>query len=132
MKVTVANWVHRTIRRQERFVDARDDRAIREAYPEFGEAFIGVYRNPPGAEPEEVIITNAALVLRHGDELTQVPFAQMVGIRGPEKATDGQIQLELRDGAQVDVVVGGRQGKFEDVFGFMRFLKRVTTKTEGE
>ena len=126
MPITVANWVHRTIRAQERFVDVRDDESIRDAYPGLGATLVGVYRNPPGVEPEEVIITDAALVLHRGAAYEQVPFAQIVSIRGPEKGADGRIRLELRDRTHVDVVVGGKRGTFEDVFEFVRFLMRVT------
>ena len=129
MKITVANWVHRTIRSQERFVDARDDANLQGAYRWVGAPVVGVYRNPPGVSPMEIVITEEFMLVSNGEEQTRIPFAAVVGIRSPEKGSGGRVQLKLSDGGQAELVVGGTQGRFEDVFEFTRFLTRVTEKS---
>ena len=131
MEITVANWVHRTIRSQERFVDSRDDASLQKAYVWVGAPVVGVYRNPPGVSPSEIIITEEFMLASNGDAQTRIPFAAVVRIRSPEKGSGGRIQLELTDGAQQDLTVGGTHGKFEDVFEFVRFLSRVTGPKSG-
>lgn len=126
MKISIANWVHRTIRSQERFVDARDDANLQETYGWVGAPVVGVYRNPPGVTPAEIVITEEFMLLSDGKEKTRIPFAAVVGFRSPEKGSGGRIRLELRDGEAAEFVIGGTQGRFEDVFEFIRFLARVT------
>ena len=127
MKITVANWVHRTIRSQERFVDARADAGLQERYEWLGAPVVGVYRNPSGVSPDEIVISEQFMVLSDGRGQTRIPFASILGIRCPEKGSGGHIQLELSGGGQAVFTVGGTQGRFEDVFEFIRFLTRVTT-----
>jgi hypothetical protein len=126
VKVTVASWVHRTIRRQEAFVDRRDDASIAAAYAGLGEDVVGVYRNPAGAVPAEIVVTERGLVLRDGAAVTRFTFADVTAVHGPAKGADGRIRLDLRDGTSVDLTIAGKQGRFEDVFEFLRFLRRVT------
>ena len=126
MKVTVANWVHRTIRSQDRFVDARDDESLQTAYAWVGIPIIGVYRNPPGISPMEIILTECFLLARSDQDQTRIAFDQIADIGAPEKGSGGRIHLKLKSGECSDLVVAGRQGNFEDVYEFVRLLRRVT------
>jgi len=63
---------------------------------------------------------------RSGTGQITIPFSEIADIRSPEKGSGGRIHLELKSGGHADLVVAGSQGRFEDVFEFVRFLHRVT------
>ena len=126
MNVSVASWVHRTIRSQDRFVDARDDDTIQSTYAWVGVPVIGVYQNPPGLSPAEIVITDGFMLTSGDAGQTRIPFDEIEGIRAPDKGSGGCIHLEHKSGEHINLVIGGRQGKFEDVYEFVRFLRRVT------
>ena len=132
VKITVANWAHRTVRSQKNFVDARDDDTITKKYAWVGVPVVGVYHNPRDVIPSEIILTEEFMLLRSGTDYSKLRFCDVSAIHAPPKGSGGRIHIERQNMSQMVLVVAGGEGKFEDVFEFVRFLSRVIeSKLEG-
>ena len=130
MKVSTSSWIHRTIRRLDRFEDKRDNGDLLKGYAHIGTEILGVYRNLKDNCAKEILVTDVSLIILGEDGRIDVAFNEIVDIKGPEKGTGGNIVIKLRNGRTIRFTISGKHGRFEDVFTFLRFLDRVV-ESEG-
>lgn len=94
-----------------------------------GESLLGYYANNELSLPEADLIlvsTFGLHLLSSSDSPRTIDFESISDIDGPkEKAGADRLQLRLTNGSSEEVVVRGGRGKLRDVFGFLRFLRRV-------
>jgi len=107
--------------------DEKDLAAYRQRYDTalLGEP-IGIYSNPVSGQPETILVAERGLVAIRAGNMQQIQFDELRGIQGPHTKSDAsRITLTLRSGNVVNLDILGRDGKFQDVFEFVRFLARV-------
>ena len=107
--------------------DEKDLAAYRQRYDTalLGEP-IGIYSNPVSGQPETILVAERGLVAIRAGNMQQIQFDELRGIQGPHTKSDAsRITLTLRSGHVVNLDILGRDGKFQDVFEFVRFLARV-------
>jgi hypothetical protein len=85
---------------------------------------IGLYRNSAN-EPHVVEVTQGGL--RFG-ESTELPFGEVIQIVAPEKGTGKPIVLWTSTNS-FEVHIRRSNGRFEEVYEFVRFLVRVCAST---
>lgn len=128
--ISVFSRAHRALRSTSRFHFARSEPAFLDPYRHMigdgrGE-IIGIYENPVGAEPQAVVVTEFGLLTLNPGSTPWIEFSQIASVKGPGEKLDGQdILLTLQSGEVFALRVAGRDGRFSDVFGFVRFLDRV-------
>jgi hypothetical protein len=130
--ISVYSRAHRTLRGIQRFhfVSTEPDmllayRPVVDANEALGEA-IGVYKNPIPVQPEAILVAEGGLLAIRPSATQQIVFSELASIRGPSAAENtSDICLTLRSGIVVNLRVGGKDGRFRDVFSFVRFLSRV-------
>jgi hypothetical protein len=87
---------------------------------------IGIYSNPVPSQPETILVAERGLVAIRAGDMQSIKFDELNAVQGPHtKADASRITLTLRSGIVVNLDIHGRDGKFQDVFGFVRFLARV-------
>ena len=89
---------------------------------------IGVYENPSGTEPSVIAISEQALYWRASATVQRVDFSSLRAVHVPdsfEKTSLAELQLELRDGSRTTLHIDGGDGKFRDIYEFIRFFNRV-------
>jgi hypothetical protein len=129
-RISVFSRAHRALRELPRFRFLQNETelaAYRQEYDSvvIGEP-IGIYSNPVPTQPETILVAERGLVTIRGGDMQSIPFAELGGIQGPHtKADASRISLTLRSGLVVNLEIHGRDGKFQDVFSFVRFLDRV-------
>jgi hypothetical protein len=93
---------------------------------------IGIYSNPPPTQPETILVAERGLVVIRAGDMQSIQFDELSGVQGPHtKADASRITLTLRSGIVVNLDIHGREGKFQDVFEFVRFLARVLEDQSG-
>lgn len=128
--ISVFSRAHRALRSTSRFHFARSEPAFLDPYRHMvgdgqGE-IVGIYENPVGAEPQAIVVTEGGLLTLNSGSAHWIEFSQMASVKGPGAKLDDQgILLTLQSGASIALQVAGRDGRFSDVFGFVRFLDRV-------
>lgn len=113
--------------------DARDRAGLLTGYDRalIGEP-IGIYSNPVPTQPETILVAQRGLVAIRASNMQSIQFDEMSGVQGPHtKADASRITLTLRSGIVVNLDIHGRDGKFQDVFEFVRFLARVMEDQSG-
>ena len=130
VSISVFSRAHRALSGMARFRFLRDEKdlaAYRQRYDTalLGEP-IGIYSNPVSGQPETILVAERGLVAIRAGNMQQIQFDELRGIQGPHTKSDAsRITLTLRSGNVVNLDILGRDGKFQDVFGFLRFLARV-------
>ena len=127
--VTIASRAHRALRGLPRFQFASsvslEISGIDSDDNTHGE-IIGVYENPSGVEPSHIVIADSAIGCVEASEFHWIQYDHIVRIEGPkEKLAADRIDVVLRSGETVQLRIAGGEGKFRDVFNFVRFLDRV-------
>jgi hypothetical protein len=90
------------------------------------EDLVGYYRNPEPASLEAVVITERGLLTIRPGLHQWIEFSDIKSIVGPRADTgSSEISLVLLSGIVVRFAIEGREGKYRDVFSFVRFLDRV-------
>ncbi len=125
--VSVASWAHRTLRGVSRYHHCRDEPEYCQRFTSWApEAVVGVYENPPTAEPSAIVITEEALYWPSAGATHCVEFASLRDVRSPdEKTAAAEIKLNLLDGSNRVIRIEGGDGKYRDVYSMIRFLDRV-------
>jgi len=100
--------------------------ALGEIDLEENEKLIGVYRNP-GSSDTNIAVTELGLRAKEADGWSFIRFDDIeeATAHPPDKHEADSILLLLRSGEEVAVPVKGKNGRFRDVFEFLRFLDRV-------
>ena len=94
---------------------------------------IGIYSNPVPTQPETILVAERGLVAIRAGDIQSIQFDELSGVHGPHtKADASRITLTLRSGMVVNLDIHGRDGKFQDVFEFVRFLARVVEGHSGQ
>jgi hypothetical protein len=89
---------------------------------------VGVYDNPAGVEPLHVVISEDGLYLVGRGGTNLVRYSELREVDPPrdkEEHGPGVLNLVYRDGRNSTLWIGGRDGKFRDVYPFAHFLARV-------
>lgn len=93
----------------------------------------GLYTNGPGFDPERILVTSRGLYLHRDGVDPSVRYVSYESIQGMKLCTkdplDNVLPLNLASGDRVDVQIVGLEGpdnKFQDIFSFVRFLRRVS------
>jgi hypothetical protein len=90
-----------------------------------GEEIVGLYHNPPPVRLS-VLVTSLGLHIVGANSSTYVPFESVTHIDTPTSKTESEdVALWSRDGSRITVPIRGEQGRFKDVFEFVRFMRRV-------
>src|SRR5688572_3924865 len=97
--VSVANWAHRALRGIHRYHHGRDEPDYcRRFASSSNEEVVGVYENPPPAEPSAIIITESGLYWPSTEGTQYVEFSSLRSVRGPADKMGSEINLRLSDG----------------------------------
>lgn len=131
-KITVFSRAHRALRDAPRFQFTSKDSDIPEPYREqmrvnepLGD-LVGLYRNPDAEQPEAILVTEEGLLAMRPGASQWVRFSELESILSPSADSESNdISLRLRSGIVVGLRIAGRDGRFRDVFSFVRFLDRV-------
>ena len=93
---------------------------------DLGEVCVGVYENSLGDLSDCVFITNKGLHLLVNESEKFISYADIVNVQSPtSKTEDTSICLTLTRGEKSLVEIRNGNGRFKDVFEFLRFLDRV-------
>lgn len=131
MAVTVKSRIHRTLRHMRRYHEVTENQLAflhGTVIHRGDETVYGIYENHPNDLNECIVVTNDGLYIHEKvDVWIRIRYAEIRGIKvnNPEKVkVDGLVVL-LNDGSHRKVPVKGREGQFQEVFEFSRFLQRV-------
>ena len=137
-RISVYSRAHRALRDVPRFQFVSDDRCevpghIQEVQSRALGEVIGCYKNPEPIQPEAILVAEHGL-LSLGPGIDQyINFSDIKSVAGPGADTDSSdISVVLKSGIAVRLRVAGRDGKYRDVFSFVRFLSRVTEDIGGQ
>ena len=129
--MTVRSRAYRTLRSLNHYEDLAEKEplskiALGEIDLEENEKLIGVYRNP-GSSDTNIAVTELGLRAKEADGWSFIRFDDIeeATAHPPDKHEADSILLLLRSGEEVAVPVKGKNGRFRDVFEFLRFLDRV-------
>ncbi|MDZ4259569.1 MAG: hypothetical protein U0974_09130 [Gemmatimonadales bacterium] len=87
---------------------------------------IGLYENPPGVDPEHVVVTDQALGCVEANQERWLLFDEIASTHGPtDKVLDDVITVVMKSGIRTPLRIAGGDGRFKDVFSFVRFIDRV-------
>jgi hypothetical protein len=131
-KISVFSRAHRAFRDTPRFHFVRSEPEIADRYrvlmsadTSLGDG-IGIYMNPDPVQPEAIVVSERGLLAIRSGSVQKIEFSEIESTRSPSAADEGtDISLVLRSGIVVSLRVGGTDGRFRDVFSFVRFLDRV-------
>jgi DNA helicase HerA-like ATPase len=132
VEISALSRARRAFRDTPRFHFVRDEPELADEYqywvhsaPELG-GLIGAYKNPNSVQPDTILIAEHGLVAVKSGIAQRIEFSEIESIRSPGAQDDNSdISLVLRSGIVVGLPVAGRDGRFRDVFSFVRFLARV-------
>jgi hypothetical protein len=132
VEISVLSRAHRAFRDTTRFHFLGNEPGAAAQYEELvrsGEALrdaIGIYKNPDKVEPEAILVAEAGLILIRPGSVQRIEFADIESIQSPSAEDESpDISVRLRSGIVVRLRVAGKDGRFRDVFNFVRFLDRV-------
>lgn len=132
-KIKVASRVHRILAHMKRF------RRDLDSFPDLpvplpglqGQTALGVYPNAEGSLREAFVVTDQGLVLEDGGRWVSIPYSSLRKVVTPKTKTDVyHLDLELKDGSLLRLPIRGHDGRFLDVFEFVRFFSRVLEDME--
>jgi hypothetical protein len=131
-QISVFSRAHRAFRDTPRFHFVGVEPEVAAQYRSLGKVgtslgdAIGVYRNPDAVQPESIFVAERGLLVIRSGTAQKVEFSDIASIHSPSAADDSaDISLVLRSRIAVNLRVAGREGRFRDVFSFVRFLDRV-------
>jgi len=134
--ISVYSRAHRALRDTPRFEFADDKAPNFVGYRQRVESkalgeVIGWYKNPEPVQPEAILVAERGL-LSIGRGIDQcINFSDIRSVAGPGADTNSSnISIVLKSGIAVLLPIAGRDGKYRDVFSFIRFLNRVTEDAE--
>ena len=94
---------------------------------------IGVYQNTYDTMNNAVIIKENGIDVVNGTKLRSVLYKEIVGtVPLKNDGSDKAIIANLTNGEKFMIPVQGYQGKFQDIFEWLRFLKRSVTDSHTE
>lgn len=136
-EVSVFSRAHRTLRDAPRFTFASKSPEVAAPYIEnestaevLGEV-VGVYINPPPEAPNAIVVTENGLLAVRSETKQWIKFSELRSIQAPGIDNgDSEILLTLKSGIVVSMRIAGTDGRFRDVFSFVRFLDRVIEDLE--
>lgn len=130
--ISVESRAHRALRDISRFQFAGKEHSAVDQYKTWLNSvslpgdLIGVYENPQNIEPKAVFVTNRGLLMIGNRPAQCVEFSELESVHGPQnKDDDFDIVLTLRSGTKIHLTIAGTEGRFRDIFSFVRFLNRV-------
>ncbi len=131
-EISTFSRAHRAFRDTPRFHFVRNEPEIADQYKasigidaSLGDA-IGVYINPDSVQPEAIFVAERGLLAIRSGSVQKIEFSEIESTRSPSAADyNTDISLVLRSGNAVSLRVAGTDGRFRDVFSFVRFLDRV-------
>jgi len=137
-RISVYSRARRALRDIPRFQFVSGDRSEAPSHTQevqtraLGEV-IGCYKNPEPVQPEAILVAEHGL-LSLGPGIDQcINFSDIKSVAGPgANADSSDISVVLKSGISVRLRVAGRDGKYRDVFSFVRFLSRVTEDMGGQ
>jgi hypothetical protein len=137
VNISVASRAHRAFRDTARFHFVRNEPFAANTYEELfaaraemGEP-IGVYKNPDKVDPEAILICEWGLILIRSSSVQNISFSDIQSTRNPSATGDNaDISIVLQSKIVVRLRVAGTDGRFRDVFSFVRFLDRVLEDRE--
>ena len=134
--ISVFSRAHRALRGMPRFRFLQDETELAAHRQRCDKVLIGepigIYSNPPPTQPETILVAERGLVVIRAGDMQSIQFDELSGVQGPHtKADASRITLTLRSGIVVNLDIHGREGKFQDVFEFVRFLARVLEDQSG-
>lgn len=80
---------------------------------------VAVYRD----KAQTIFLTNVGL--HQIEPEIHLKFAEFHDLLGPKSKDDDTIIIQLKDGTKHRLTITGGDGKFKDIFSFVRFLDRV-------
>lgn len=129
--MTVRSRAHRTLKSLNHYEDFSEKEPsskipLDEINLDENEEIIGVYRNP-GSSDTNIAVTELGLRAKQANGWSFIRFDDIeeATAHPPDKHEADSILLLLRSGEEVAVPVTGKNGRFRDVFEFLRFLDRV-------
>ena len=133
--ITVASRARRALRDMAQFRFCASASPIRgpdsEVLAYHGD-LIGIYVNPPGVEPAFVVVTSQGMGCIGSKRQRWIMFDDVEGSHGPrEKLVDDCITIVLKSGSHMKVRIAGGDGRFRDVYSFVRFIDRVVSDRKG-
>jgi hypothetical protein len=131
-EISVFSRAHRAFRDTPRFHFVRSEpeiadryRALVSADTGLGDA-IGMYMNPDPVQPEVIFVAERGLLAIRSGSVQKIEFSEIESTRSLSAVDDNtDISLVLRSGIVVNLRVAGTDGRFRDVFSFVRFLDRA-------
>lgn len=100
-----------------------------------GETLLGIYSNTPKKLEESVWITTRGLYIFRGDQRDVVDYSDMMDVRVPDMPNDQKLLVDTllvsTHTVEVTVPIKGGEGRFKDVWQFLRFLLRVRDDFQG-
>jgi hypothetical protein len=131
MKIQVEERARRILSYLPNFHKLENDQEEKSYYPltlKQNEYLIGIYENNASEIIGNTIITNEGLHVFFTEKATFVAYKNITSIETPSnKADEVLLHLRLIDGTTISVPIRGshKNGKFKDIFEFLRFLDRV-------
>jgi hypothetical protein len=96
------------------------------------EQCIGRYENDPTTTLGTIIVTDLRLFVRRELGWEEIKFNEITDVTlNSEKMQATGVIISLSNGETREIPVVGRQGRFLDVFEFLRFLRRVVDDLRG-
>jgi hypothetical protein len=87
---------------------------------------VGVYRNRDDEQSGEILVTENGLFVNSSPMSYWVRFSEIASIQAPSAESESaEIQIMVKSGTVYHLRISGRDGRFRDVFNFVRFLDRV-------
>lgn len=94
-----------------------------------GEILLGIYYNAPAELEGAVWITTRGLYVLRGDQREVADYSEMIDVRVPDMPRDQKLSVDTllvsTRTAEITVPIKGGEGRFRDVWQFLRFLLRV-------
>ena len=122
---------HRSFRGLSRFEFARQDSSRIADFDDVIDAhgidqIIGIYVDPETAGRSAIVVSEDGLLIVDRPTSKWVRFDEIAStVSQPMEEMSSEIRLILQDGSVAVLSVTGRNGRFRDVFAFIRFLDRV-------
>jgi hypothetical protein len=127
-KLGAAVFVHRTLRHVRAFKAMGSDLPAKVfgKVPD-GQTVLGIYENVQGSLEDCVVVTDRSVLLHTGGKLEEIRYSDIASTTWtPEcKQEACALRVTMRDGIVKLLPLRGRNGRFADVFEFVRFMNRV-------
>jgi hypothetical protein len=89
------------------------------------EEIIGIYINQP-IDDESIIITNRKIIVCISEKYTEIEYLNIKDCHIEPSKKSNRILIDSNDGHANSILIGGvKENKFLDIYGFLRFIKKV-------